>query len=123
MDKRDELKKLQQEWYKRLEDEGFEDIEQDEEHLKVWHGHSFSNKFSPDLFEAKTEYYQAAGRFLHEYAFSDETEKTIWEQHANGISIRNIVKTLTKQGVKTYKRKVDETVQRLRKEMKTSWKR
>lgn len=112
-----EFKKLQAEWYSKLEDEGFQDVEQDEEHLKRWTSSFFKTRYNPTLWKAKEEYYRAAGHFLHDYKFSNDTEKLIWELHGEAMSIRNIALVLKAKGIKSYKRRIHETIQKLAKEM------
>lgn len=89
-------KELQAEWDKKLKESGFEDIENGLGHLKLW-SRSFG-VHHPDSarVEAAQEYYSMAGKFLHDYEFTSEMQKTIWEYHANGLSIRDIVKVLGK---------------------------
>lgn len=49
--------------------------------------------------EAKQEYYIMAEHFLNEYKFKSNFERIIWEYHTNGMSARNILKTLKKAKV------------------------
>lgn len=114
-----DLKSLQAEWYAKLKDEGFDDIEQDEEHLKAWHSHMFKAQYSTEAFTAKESYYRAAGKFLHDYRFRTLLERAIWELHANGTTIMAITDSLKGLGYKTYRRHVHETIQRLSKIMLT----
>jgi O-methyltransferase involved in polyketide biosynthesis len=108
---------LQAEWDQKLADSGFEDAENRDGTLKVWASHFFAVRYNPTLFQAKEDYYRAAGSFLHEFKFANKGERAIWELHSQGISIREIVKILKKRGTKTHRRKVHETLQRLAKEM------
>lgn len=86
-------------WYKKLEEDGFRDIEQDEDNLKVW-----SSKISRgrrlELGESREAYYHMATRFLNDYQFSSDKEKSIWEYHTNGISARNIALLLQAANIK-----------------------
>ncbi len=108
-----QFKKLQAKWYKKLKAEGFRDIEVVEPTTRVYG--------SQVTIEAKQYYYQIANRFLTEHIFENKRDKIIWEYHANGMSIRNIVKTLKKVRIKTYRRAVWETVSKLRKIMKEKY--
>lgn len=118
-----EFKKLQEKWYGKLKRSGFEDIERSDESLKKWSLMFVTDDSTEITREAKTEYYRAAGHFLHDHQFDSTTEKRIWELHSSGLSIRNIVKMLTKEnkwflrGRKPNKRRVHETVQDLVKKM------
>jgi hypothetical protein len=103
-----EFVELQEQWYKKLKDSGFNDIEQDENYLLT----SAYNMFNPnrnkvgsiqgvvDRMNSKAEYYRLAGHFLHEFKFPTELEKEIWDLHSQGISHRNIILKLKQKGVK-----------------------
>lgn len=91
-----EYDKLRAVWYKKLEKEGFQDIETDEHNLKSWSA-KFASRKSQELWQAKEAYYYMATNFLNEYAFDSALEKTIWEYHTEAISIRDIVKLLRKK--------------------------
>lgn len=99
-----ELKKV---WYQKLAKEGFEDIESDESHLKRWSSDVFNRKVVTEQYggwQAKAAYYNMAEQLLQEHEFTTEREKTIWEYHTNGISIRDIVEILRKARVKKMSR-------------------
>lgn len=115
----EDLKKLQTEWYKKIKDEGFKDIEQDEDRLKFWSSSFFKHKAKekPGFQEAKEEYYRVAGHFLHEYEFTDDREKAVWELHADGVIIVEIVSQLKKRGFKVYKSLVQTIISKLAKIM------
>ena len=91
-----EYEKLRAIWYKKLEKEGFVDIETDENNLKSWSA-KFASKRSQDLWQAKEAYYYMATNFLNDYKFESSFEKIVWEYHTNAISIRDIVKLLRKK--------------------------
>jgi hypothetical protein len=112
-----EFLKLQEKWYKKLKSDGFEDIEQDEEHLTVWHTHLFNQNYDDVKFQAKEDYYRAAGHFLHDYPFKNKKERLIWQLHSEGISIRHIVKKLKSLSFNAYRREVHEVVMKLTREM------
>lgn len=105
MSKSQTLKEQQQIWYKKLKDEGFEDIEQDETHLKVWTSSSFYRRVKTDgsyidddknrlFWDTKAEYYRRAGQFLYEYSFECEYDRKVWELHSEGLSCQEISKFL-----------------------------
>lgn len=105
------FKKLNDEWSRKLEQSGFEDIEQPtnfksglpDGNLKQWASSFFIANFRDgdvDKFKAKEEYYRLAGQFLHEYKFSNEYEKNVWEMHGEGLSIETIVNTLLAKKVR-----------------------
>jgi hypothetical protein len=98
MSQPDNFKALQKAWYKKLRDEGFDDIEQDEENLKVWHSHFFANRLknrhTQSSWASKEEYFRVAGQFLHDHEFLDPLDKAVWELHANGLPVTKIVDEL-----------------------------
>jgi len=118
------LKQLTAQWYKKLKDSGFEDIEQDEAHLKRW-SRSFMVEqrtayASGSKANVKEEYYRLAGQFNHEHKFECEVDRIIWEYHADGIAYRKIVIRLKNDhGIRKASTQVQNTVERLRKEMKS----
>lgn len=114
---------LREVWYKKLKDSGFEDIEADKHNTAG--GMGWSNKFktaeTARNWESKREYYSMAGRFLHEYKFKNERERIIWEYWANGLSVRNIAKTLTKVSLVMTRDKVWRTLKPLIEKMKSMY--
>lgn len=115
-----EFKKLQAEWNKRLKKEGFEDIEQADGNLKLWDSHKARSMYSSkgaEYYEARARYYQLAGQFLHDFVFPDEETKLIWELHADGMSYRNIIKTVKSRGYSAFRDKVQRIIGELRQEM------
>ena len=114
-----EFKELKAKWYKKLEEKGFNDIEQDEEHLKAWHSHYFRERYSPSRFEAKQEYYRAASKFFHDYKFENPTDKSIWRLHVEGLSSRDIAAYRQKNCVRPWSfPAVAAIIKRLSKEMR-----
>jgi len=90
------FKKLKAHWYQRLKDEGFEDIETDENAsgtiaLKVWHSEHFQKPSrQPERFEEKRDYYILATQFLESFEFQTHLQRRIWTFHAHGFSLRAI---------------------------------
>lgn len=111
-----EFKELQREWTKKLKKSGFEDIEQDEDHLKSW-SYEFFREYDENKFKAKEEYYNMASEFFNNYHFENSTDKFVWFQHSEGVSIRDIVKMLKVKRIKSYRFKVHETIKRFRRLM------
>ena len=108
---------LKDEWYKKLEDSGFQDIEQDEERLKSWSSQRYIHS-DPVNWAAKFAYHQMATNFLEEYRFKNKLEQAIWEYHANGLSAREIVKVLKSLNVPKHSRqKLDQIITRLKTKM------
>jgi hypothetical protein len=112
------LKEEQDKWYARLAKDGFKDIEDRDEKLKQYASSALTHNYRvPLVFDAKERYYQLAGQFLHMHKFDSRLEKFMWSQHCEGVSIEDIVDKVKIKGMKTYKREVHETLQRLTKEM------
>jgi hypothetical protein len=98
------FKELQSDWYKKLEESGFEDIEDvssKEEFLKTWHSSYFQKRYEPEVFESNETYYRKARSFLEDTfqnvqygLFEKKLDDVIWEKHAEGISLRDIAKEL-----------------------------
>lgn len=91
--KKTELQRLQETWYKKLKNEGFNDIEYADGSIAVGVPRSLGWK-DADLRVSTQEYYYMAYHFLNEYKFECERDRIIWEYHSNGISSRNIAKLL-----------------------------
>lgn len=92
-------------WYAKLGQFNGEigDIEKDEDHLKIWSADKFRQRHAGlqnGGWQAKAEYYQLARQFLSEYKFDKERNKVIWEYHAEGLTLPEIVDTLKKAKVK-----------------------
>lgn len=124
-----EFKKLKKEWYDRLEEAGFKDIEQDEDNLKVWtttkinsiiYGRNKSKyniQTTLSRIEDKKAYYDLATQFLNDYQFTDKTLKIIWALHAEGSSHREISLALASHGIKKSRQRVLDAIHDLRDKM------
>lgn len=116
--KKDSYLSQREVWYKKLKRSGFEDIEMNETQLKRY-STDFNTITVVRTYEAKTEYYSMARRFLNSHQFETPRERIIWEYHSNAISCRNIAKILNKiSRKKTNKDLVNIVIKRLTKEMK-----
>jgi len=114
-----ELKALEKIWYKKLKESGFQDAEKNEIYLKRDATWAQFNTPTVEVWQAKQDYYLYANQFANEYKFRNEKEAMIWTYHANGMTIRDIVKVLTDAKVKAVSRTVVwATVNRLRERMK-----
>lgn len=80
-------------WYKKLKDEGFEDAEAGP-YLKEWHSFYFQARHEPSSFLIKQNYFYRANHFLLTHDFDSYLDKSIWELHAKGISVRDIATAL-----------------------------
>ncbi len=112
-----EFESLNKVWKKKLKKSGFEDIEQDEDTLKLWYSEYYKTRYTATTFAAKEEYYILASQFLHSHKFIDKKEEAIWALYSEGYSIRKIVKALKSRHFKVYKNEVNKIVRTLSKVM------
>ena len=115
------FKNLQAKWYRKLEDDGFEDIEATEEELLAYDNNRFKdpskysgfNDFIPEQYEEKRKYFEQAQKLLAEDPFLDEIEKRIWSLHSDGKPIRSIVLVLRSEGIDRNKNQVNQIINEL----------
>lgn len=110
------FKTLKAKWDKKLAKSGFQDIEQEDENLKMWAARPFRD-IEPVQAEAVAEYYRLAGHFFHEYKFESDLERDIWEMHSQGMPLRTIAALLKIKKVKINKDKVNMVVRDLKAKM------
>lgn len=113
-------------WYRRIALKGFEDIEQPDGMLKVWHSRLYTHHFfsakgftgakrriddEAAVFQAKCDYWRLAEHMLVDHKFNSSQEKKIWKLHSDGLSIREIVDELNKKKISGfYKNKVHKII-------------
>ena len=100
MSKKTDFLKLKKEWYGKLKESGFDDIEQDEDNLKFW-SCNFNRAGTATARIIAESYYNQASNFLNDFEFENPAEKFIWEQHTKGLSHDTIAKDLKIQNIKT----------------------
>jgi hypothetical protein len=91
-----ELVKLQRKWYAILKKHGFQDIERFNRYGAfddLFNKHTSTRKGMEACAE-DAEYYRAARHFFWEYKFRNAREKRVWELHCEGVSYRDIMKSL-----------------------------
>lgn len=121
-DQSSDFKKLQNEWYQKLKDDGFEDIEDTrspQRYLKTWHASYFQCRYTEDLFQIKEEYYRRRRTFLHEYPFKNKNHERIWQLHSDAISMREIASILKEEGMKMNKDQINQIIFQYQKIMQT----
>lgn len=79
------FQKLQERWYQKLEKAGFEDIERHQKRL-----HTDTARFADA--EAVKTYYQKAHEYSRQGEFHTGVERSAWEAHCAGLSLREIAK-------------------------------
>lgn len=88
-----DLKRLKDKWYKKLEATGFEDIEDvnsPREMLKRWDSTWFFNNCDELQFKTRHRYFIMATHFLNSHDFESRFERRIWSLHCEGFSCREI---------------------------------
>lgn len=115
--KKSEFKKLQKEWYDKLKQSGFDDIEKNDPN-----GDYYLSPL-PSILKDKNyvggrprwkiqeEYYSMARHFATNYIFPTELEATIWTYHSEGIGCRNISKLLKEVNINVCKSKINMLIQ------------
>ena len=112
---------LQAEWYKRLAESGFKDIE--DYSAKYGNHHlpfitrscnDLAKKYSQDTFN----YYQSCRDFLISGIIASKIDETIWEMHSNGESLREISNNLKAIGTFRSYFWVYEQVKRLKSDLR-----
>lgn len=92
------FKTLAKKWHDKLAKSGFEDAEEFDSPLELMKQHPesyFNNKFTPEKFSERQRYYELARQLLHSFKFKDGKDKEIWNLHAEGLSYKEITKTLS----------------------------
>jgi len=118
-----ELKALQKHWYKKLKDEGFNDIEDTNsprELLKQWHSTYFYRHYTVETFQDKQDYWRTCSRFLHSHTFQTVHEKKVWELYCDGQSLRQIADQLRTKKKRVNKDSLNKIVSNLIKIMKAN---
>lgn len=93
------FKVLKQEWYAKLKESGFTDIEDStraQSPLKAWHDRRFKNATDIKV-QTSRAYYDRATSLLHTGRFKDKTHRRIWELHCEGLSTRKISEILSQE--------------------------
>jgi hypothetical protein len=117
---------LLDEWNKKLADSGFKDAETTDKagrrQLKQWDSCYFQQRHDFERFQSKASYYLAAYHFLHSHRFLSQTDRHIWQLHAEGYGLRVIATSLVCLGIKTNKDQVATVINRLKRALEATWK-
>lgn len=99
---KDDFRKLQQEWYEKLQEQGFKDIEKikgDDLVLSQSATYCFRNvdEFTREL---KAEYFRCLAQWVHDEqtVFKNKVHKYILTRHAEGAKGKEIVNELVELG-------------------------
>lgn len=107
-----QLKKLKQEWEKKLAREGLASIENEHGQLHQWHSFHFKHPSVGHDLEARAQYFRNCEHFLNNHEFTSEKEHHIWELYSEGRPQRYIA-----DAVKMKRRTMREVLKRLIAEM------
>jgi hypothetical protein len=84
-------KQMQQIWYDKLKEGGFQDIENNQTGLlKEWDKSFFRHGFNIIQYASTLNYYERAREMLFSYEFKNIYHKRIWTFHCDGLSERKI---------------------------------
>lgn len=87
--KTEKFKAIKEEWYQKLSDSGFVDIEKNER-LKQRADNSYRTK-DLTLIENKSRYFDLLGQWAHEEEFKTEIHRIVIERRSQGVKIKDIV--------------------------------
>ena len=95
-----DFKKLQNEWYKKLKEGGFNDIEFGLNNTPFIEQHEFDriSIIENAKNDRREEYYSLASKYYWENMFKSELDKLIWYYHSEGVPAQKIVLNLKKDG-------------------------
>lgn len=82
------FKRLQADWYRVLERDGFKDHESMGGYLRGTEKRTWDRAIQDR--EKREAYFERAADVLHKFKFQTELEREIWELHAGGLSTRRI---------------------------------
>lgn len=116
--KKPQLINLQNEWYEKLKNDGFDDIETRRGALKKFHSKRFRSATDPysdpEYLKSKQNYYIRATQFITFFKFESDLEKEIWTLHADGKSFRVIALSIRHKDKGANKDKISGIINRLK---------
>lgn len=101
-----QFKKLQDEYYQKLKEDGFNDIEDAwNDKLKEYNSRAASRKleqspFASKIYEETLEYFRLCDQILETYHFKSIWDRCVWSLHAKGFTNREIEKYLRLDGLR-----------------------
>lgn len=109
-------KLLRDQWYAKLKQSGFKDIEDvnsQRESLKIWDSKCFARDYNKFYFRCRYRYFKMCEWFLEFYNFDSDRDKSIWAYHSQGLYVREIAHIINSN-----KDTVNRTIRRLSKIMR-----
>src|SRR5690606_10178631 len=85
-----EFVQLRDEWYEKLRESGFDDIEYSSGAIRT--DTKLIERMSRG--DGNAEFYRRVSCFLHEFKWASETEEHIWELYSEGVPYRDIAERL-----------------------------
>lgn len=113
-----EFVSLHDEWMGKLKESGFEEIEDlssQDERLRQWDSVYFIARHTEETFKNRQEYFERCRALAHIFQFSCWLERAVWEQHSEGLSLREIVRKLRTKENKLNKDKAAGFIRRIKK--------
>ena len=124
----EEFQQLKAEWYQKLKDSGFVDIESEEVLKKTPYtfpimaelgvDRSYTTRGNNVRFEAKQSYYRLAEHFLNSHNFESEKHRLIWEHHSKGVGYIESLRILREKGIRISRSSLHVTITKLANIMK-----
>lgn len=105
------FKELQHEWYEKLAESGFVDIENDEEEVKQYAANSYRGASQEERI-AKLDFFMKLSQHVMSTHFKNKTERFVMECYANGIKQVNIRKRLASIGIQRHRITIYRTIQK-----------
>ncbi len=100
---KNEFRKLEDEWYEKLKDSGFRDIEkrQGDEFVLVVTPYVRFRKLQPEIRKIKEEYFRCISQEINSenVVFRNEIDRYILIRHSEGARIKVIVEELESKGM------------------------
>lgn len=91
-----DVRRLQREWYARLRDDGFDDIEYGREDGALKVACRENRGLDALAYESTCEYFSRAEEFLYRFEWQDDEQRAVWRLHVEGASLREIAKARSK---------------------------
>lgn len=110
------FKQLKGEWYKKIQELGFVDIEDEHGRLKQNASNSYRTSIQP-VIESKLRYYELLGQMAHQETFRDHVERLIIERRSNGVKFKDICRELKEMGERCHK----STIRRIMRYYERKW--
>lgn len=116
------FKALQDKWYKKAKDSGFNDIEYNDGSLQSGIPDTINKRRdNPEYAESVSAYWRVCDSFLLDNTFKTETERIIWEYYTKGLTVRETAKLLDQVGISVSKSTVYNVLKRLETKMKAQY--